>query len=101
MIESFAQSALLSQASVFLAASLAALAATRGAGVTLCPIEAAESLASAVGGGALSWRDHVPVVRGAAIALARCGELVLYRDGRQIDPDAARGMFRIGLPNSE
>ena len=102
MIDQLAHTSMLAQASVFIAASLAALAATRGAGVTLCPIDAAQSLASAIGGGgALGWHDQLPIVRNAAIALARCGQLVLYRDGKQIDPAAARGMFRIGLPCSE
>ena len=100
MIDTFTHTSMLAEASVFLAASLAALSATRGAGATLCPIDAAQNLASAVGGGALAWHEQLPIVRSAAIALARCGELVLYRDGRMIDPDAARGMFRIGLPSS-
>ena len=101
MIDTLAQTSTLAQVSVFLAASLAALASTRGAGATLCPIDAAQSFARALGGGALSWHDQLPVVRHAAIGLARCGELVLYRDGKAIDPEAARGMFRIGLPSSE
>lgn len=101
MLDSITQSAALAQASVFLAATLGALSVTRGTGVTLCPIDAAQSMANIEGAGVLAWRDYLPVVRTAALALARCGELVLYRDGKQVDPDAVRGMFRLGLPCSE
>ncbi len=81
-----------------LEAELLALAAERGPGKTICPSEAAR----AVGGPhADGWGPLMQAVRRIAVRLAKQGRLVIYRKGKQVDPDGFRGIYRIGLPREE
>ena len=72
-----------------------ALASERGNGKTICPSEVSRSFH---GTDEKKWRRLMQPVRGAAIALAREGVVVLKRKGRIVDPGELRGIYRIGLP---
>ena len=72
-------------------AAILALALARGAGRTLCPSEAARALAE-------DWRPLMPLVRQAAGALAAQGAIAVTQRGAPVDPLAARGPIRLGLP---
>ncbi len=66
----------------------------RGAAKTLCPSEVARALA---GGPGADWRPLLPVVRAAAIALARDGRIGVYRKGKPVpDPTGVKGVIRLG-----
>ncbi len=47
------------------------------------------------------WHAHLPTVRRVVFALAAAGRVVLYRKGKPIDPQDARGVIRIGLPRQD
>jgi hypothetical protein len=74
-----------------IAAALADLAGRRGRGRTFCPSGAARAL-----GG--DWRALMPEVRRVAARMQEEGELQAYRGGAPVDPRAARGPIRLGLP---
>ena len=78
-----------------------ALCAERTNAKTICPTDAAKAIAAATGGGDLAWRGFLQRVRGIAIALARQGQLVVYRKGKPVDPDDFCGVYRLGLPRSD
>ena len=69
-----------------------ALLAARAPGATVCPSEAARTLAPE------DWRALMQPVRDAAAALADRGELEVTQRGRPVDPRAARGPIRLGRP---
>lgn len=69
------------------------LVAARGAGKTICPSEAARSLA---GNDPQEWSRLMPAVRRVAVRLMKRGEVVITRKGRPVDPDDFRGIYRIG-----
>lgn len=71
--------------------SLLALARARGKGKTFCPSEAAQALTS-------DWRSAMPDVRAVAGRLAKAGKLAATQSGKPVDPVAARGPIRLGLP---
>ncbi|MFK8251063.1 DUF3253 domain-containing protein [Ancylobacter terrae] len=79
------------------AAMILDLAARRqreaGAGKSIDPSEPARALA-----GETQWQRLLPIVRRAAVTLAREGRLVIYRKGKPVDPDDFRGVYRLGLP---
>lgn len=81
------------------AAMILDLAARRereaGPGKSIDPSEPARALA-----GEAQWQRLLPLVRRAAVALAREGRLVIYRKGKPVDPDDFRGVYRLGLPTA-
>lgn len=72
------------------------LACERGAGKTICPTEAAK--AAAEQRGEETWQDRLPGVKAAAVRLAKRGGVAIYRKGKPVDPEAFKGVYRIGLP---
>jgi hypothetical protein len=77
-------------------AKIAELAAARGPGKTICPSDVARALA---GDDPARYRPLMPDVREAAAGLADRGELAVTQRGEPVDPLAARGPIRIGLPD--
>ena len=76
--------------------------AERGEGKTICPTDAAHAIARLRGEeDELAWRRWLPHVRNASKAMARQGRLVIYRKGKPADPDAVRGVVRLGLPRHD
>lgn len=73
-------------------AALLALAAERGPDSTFCPSEVARDLAA-------DWRPLMPAVRDAAARLHGAGRLAVTRSGAPVDPRAAGGPIRLGLPS--
>jgi hypothetical protein len=69
--------------------AILALLARRSEGRTICPSEAAR----AVGGPA--WRDHMPLAREAAAALAAEGRIDVLQKGVPVDALKARGPIRL------
>jgi hypothetical protein len=45
------------------------------------------------------WRRQLSRVRGAAVALAREGRLVILRHGEPVDPDHFKGVWRMRSPD--
>ncbi len=75
-----------------IAAVILALAADRGPGKTLCPSEAARRLSP-------DWRPLMPEIRRVADQLRAEGRLVATQKGMKVDPQAALGPIRLGLPS--
>lgn len=71
--------------------AIMALLAERREGRTICPSEAAR----AVGG--QNWRDHMPLAREAAAALAAGGRVDVLQKGEPVDALKARGAIRLRL----
>jgi hypothetical protein len=78
--------------------TLLTLTAARGPEKTLDPTEAARVLG---GDHPDSWGPLMQPLRKAAVALAKQGRIVIYRKGRQADPDEFRGVYRLGLPRHD
>ncbi len=64
----------------------------RGVGKTICPTEAARAVSED------KWRRALTDVRAEAVRLAKAGEIAIYRKGKPVDPDAFKGVYRLGLP---
>lgn len=45
-----------------------------------------------------NWQGMMGEVRKRAIHLARAGQITIYRKGKPADPDAFKGIYRLGLP---
>lgn len=75
-----------------IAAVILDLVRSRGAGKTVCPSEVARRLDPD------AWRARMPAVRTAAARLREAGLLVVTQRGRPVDPLAAKGPIRLGLP---
>ena len=84
-----------------LAATVLKLCAAAGSQRTICPTDAAKAYAEARGEGALGWRSHLQDVRHIAVALANEGRLIVYRKGKPVDPNAFRGVYRLGAPRDD
>lgn len=73
--------------------AILALTASKGAGKTIAPEEAAKIV---------SPENFVRVlkdVRAEAIRLHKAGAIAIYRKGKPIeDPDTFKGVYRLGLP---
>jgi len=67
------------------------LVTARGAGKTICPSEVAKELDPE------NWRSLLTKVRRTAQAMAKQGEIAIYRKGKPIEPDAMKGVIRLGL----
>jgi hypothetical protein len=71
----------------------------RGAGKTICPSEAARTVA---GGGTLSddrttWEPLMEPARAAARRLVAAGSIVITQAGHTVDPSTAKGAIRLRL----
>lgn len=75
--------------------AILSLCAARGAGKTICPSEAARSLA---GDDPAAWGPLMKPVRAVAVAMADAGEIAILRKGRPVDPHDFKGIYRLGLP---
>jgi hypothetical protein len=84
-----------------LATTVLALCAEAGPSRTICPTDAAKAFAEQRGEDALGWRSHLQEVRRTAVKLAHEGRLVIYRKGKPVDPDAFRGVYRLGAPRDD
>ena len=73
--------------------AILALTAAKGAGKTIAPEDAAK---------AVSPENFVRVlkdVRAEAIRLHKAGSIAIYRKGKPVEnPDAFKGVYRLGLP---
>lgn len=78
--------------------AILSLVRERGSEKTICPSEAARSLA---GSDPDQWGAMMPHVRKVAISLAREGRVVIYQKGKAIAPDDLKGVYRIGLPRAD
>ncbi|MGM1029890.1 MAG: DUF3253 domain-containing protein [Actinomycetota bacterium] len=68
------------------------LLATRRAGATICPSDAARRVA---GDDPDAWRPRMDEARAAAARLVERGEVVITQKGEPTDPALARGPIRI------
>ena len=71
----------------------------RGAGKTICPSEAARTVA---GGGEMSndraaWEPLMEPARAAARRLVAAGSIVVTQGGHVVDPSTAKGAIRLRL----
>ncbi len=73
-------------------ATILDLVQSRGPGKTICPSEAARRLDPE------TWRVLMPAVRAAAASLHAQGRIVVTQRSRPVDPLAATGPIRLGLP---
>lgn len=48
-----------------------------------------------------NWHELLMPIRRAAIALAQTGRLVIYRNGKPVDPANFKGVYRLGLPRHD
>jgi hypothetical protein len=74
-----------------LADAIVALLATRPAGATICPSEAARLVS------AENWRDLMEPARSAARRLVNAGQVQITQGGAVVDPSTATGPIRIRL----
>ena len=81
--------------------TLLALCLDAGPTRSICPTDAARAFAQARGEDALGWRGHLQDVRRTAVRLADEGRLVIYRKGKPVDPNAFRGVYRLGAPRDD
>ena len=65
------------------------LLATRAAGATICPSEAARVVAPT------GWESLMDDVRRAANRLVVAGQIVITQGGKAVDPSTARGPIRL------
>ena len=80
-----------------LEAAMLALVTARGAGRTVDPTE----VARAVGGDHPDgWGPLMQPVRKTAVRLMKEGRIVIFRKGRQVDPDDFKGIYRLALPSA-
>ncbi|MEW6258242.1 MAG: DUF3253 domain-containing protein [Pseudomonadota bacterium] len=77
-------------------AAILEIAREIGPAKTLSPMDAARKLA-----GEENWQRGLPRIRRAAVRLAMEGRLMIYRKGKPVDPQAFRGVYRLGLPRDE
>ena len=86
---------------VAIEATILDLVRSRAPGKTICPSEAARRLAAnapARDPDPAAWRALVPAVREAAAGLRAQGLIDVTQRGRAVDPLAATGPIRLGLP---
>ncbi len=74
-----------------IAAEILRQVAARGPGRTLCPSEVARALSP-------EWRDLMPAVRAEAGRMQAAGQVQATQRGLPVDPVAARGPIRLGMP---
>ncbi|WP_398491402.1 DUF3253 domain-containing protein [Variovorax sp.] len=69
----------------------------RRPGKSICPSEVARVLASKQS----EWRELMPEVRRVARRLAESGQLVVTRDGIEVDATSPGGPIRLALPRAD
>ena len=69
-------------------AAILHLVDARGPDKSICPSEAARTLAE-------DWQSVLGDVRQAAVSLAKAGRIEILRKGRPIDPDTVHGVIRL------
>jgi len=47
------------------------------------------------------WHQLLVPIRRAAVALAQAGRLIIYRNGKPVDPTDFKGVYRLGLPRHD
>lgn len=67
-----------------------------GSGRTVGPTDVARALMPGP-----SWHRLMPLVRRVAVRLALDGRIMIYRKGRPVDPNDFKGVYRLGLPQSD
>ena len=60
-------------------------------GKSLDPSDVAKAL------GGEEWRRLLPQVRSTAVGLARQGKIIILRHGKEADPGAFKGVYRVRL----
>ncbi len=75
-------------------ATMSTLAAERGPGKAVDPMEVAVAIA---GKDEKIWRQLMKPIKEEAKRLADAGEIVLLRKGKPTDPDTLRGLWRFRL----
>ncbi|QOD93591.1 DUF2256 and DUF3253 domain-containing protein [Chryseoglobus sp. 28M-23] len=84
-----------------LEASIRSLLASRAAGATICPSEAARAVAASrpdaptAEPGTEPWRALMEPARRAARRLVAAGEVEITQGGRVVDPSTAKGPIRV------
>ena len=71
------------------------LLTARGSGKTICPSEAARTLAG--GNARPAWEALMEAVRAAALRLVEDGQIVVTQRGRVVDGGTAKGPIRLRL----
>ncbi|WP_327021583.1 DUF3253 domain-containing protein [Agrococcus sp. Marseille-P2731] len=79
-------------------AAILELLATRRAGATICPSDAARRVG---GQDPAAWRPLMDDARAAAARLVARGEVVVTQRGEPTDPALARGPIRIGRTSGD
>jgi hypothetical protein len=64
----------------------------RGQGKTVCPSEVARAKRDD------NWQQLMGEIRVRAVKLAKDGRIAIYRKGKPADPDAFKGVYRLGFP---
>ena len=73
--------------------AILALTAARGPGKTIAPEEAARAVSEK------NFQRVLKDVRAEAVRLHKAGTVLIYRKGKPVgDPDAFKGVYRLGLP---
>ena len=78
--------------------TILALVEERGPGKTICPSEAARSIA---GDKPDQWSRLMGPVRLVAVRMMKQGRIVIRRKGKPVDPDDFRGVYRISGPGGD
>ena len=73
------------------------LVAARGPGKTICPSEVARTLEK----DEKAWQGLMHRVRQQAVKLAEEGAIAIYRKGKPVDPQTFKGVYRLGMPQTE
>lgn len=74
------------------------LLSQRQPGKSICPSEAARSLA---GPDEKNWRLLMKPIRQVAVEMAAAGQIQILRKGKRVaDPDSFRGVYRLALPDA-
>lgn len=77
--------------------AILSLLSERGPGKTICPSEAARSVAATAGHATGSWRALMEPAREAAARLAASGRIDVTQKGEVVDIETARGPVRLRL----
>lgn len=78
-----------------LEAAIVALLDTRARSATICPSEAARSVAAQTGGDEDAWRELMEPARAAARRLVVARRVEICQGGRVVDGSTAKGPIRI------
>jgi hypothetical protein len=81
-----------------LEASILELARERGPSKSICPSEAAKSVATARD---IDWHSLMQPARRAAVKLAKDGRLLILRKGKPADPADFKGVYRLTIPHED